>query len=398
MQVEGGQSPAAENEDDGASSYGTADSEEDGIIPTTTTHDTEKLAERLDDMKASLEAMIGMQNVFAMKIASLEKVVLAMQVDTTWVREDLGIVHEITEKLAEYVADLSKPATAADGERGQRSPSVSPWQPWPYEGGGDDSDRADTTTAIEEDRVHLGEEEPSHIHRVGEAMTAIEETQMLDMNAGMQTNISGVLEEVGGGGWYEKRASLQAIISPTGKQARTRDVEDAAEDGLHQTEMTLDGTQARPQTMARSMWEDFRTAVRDVPPGTDVGHERDADWVRSKRGRGSSRGNREGDRPRGADCGMGGHGNFNLNLSPDGDVGGGESYEKNERGKATRGRCRGSGRGTGRVKRPPAVQPRYSSTACSQAKCLFCLRAAAIDIVNVCGMVWSIHLKQYFYY
>ena len=387
LQAQKERSPAVENEDDLLSADGTASSEEEANMEMNVTSGSEKLVERMDDMKASLEAMQATQNAIATKLASLEKVVLGMQVDTTWVREDLGVVHEVVEKLAEYVADLSKPAAGTEGEQGLSSPSPSPWGPWNELVRAEESERPDTTILVDEERVHLGEEEPSHIQRGGEYLNTIEETQLFDMNVGMDTSIGGLLEGGGGGGWYEKRSTLQTVLSPTGKQARMRNEEEAVDEGLQETTMTLDETQACTQTAGRSMWEEFRTAVRDVPSSADVTGERDVGSVRSKRGRGSNRVSREGDRARACEPGRGVHGNLNLNLSPDGVGGGGENIEMNERGMATRGRPRGSGRGTGRVRRPPAVQPRYMSTACSRFTCVFGRREVILDVVSVIGLV-----------
>jgi hypothetical protein len=290
----------------------------------------------------------------------LEKVVLAMQVDTTWVREDLRIVHEVVENLADATAELAKVAAETEADRGKRSPSPSPWGPWPEYGGAEESDRARITDMLEEERVHLGEEEPNHIQRTGEALTAIE-TQMFDMNVGVEPNMTGLFDEDGDGGWHDKRAPMQATSSPTCKQARARDVEDDVDGGLQLTEATPIETRLRPHREGDFMWDDFMTTVRDVPSSDEAGVDAHIGWVSSKRVRGSPKVNRLGDKAHVPKVGKGGHGNLNLNLSPEGVGGEGGNTEMNERGTATGGT--GGGRGTGRVKRPPAVQPRYTSTA-----------------------------------
>jgi hypothetical protein len=268
----------------------------------------------------------------------LEKVVLAMQVDTTWVREDLRIVHEVVENLADATAELARVAAETKADGGKRSPSPSPWGPWPEYGGAEEADKARINDMIEEERVHLGEEEPSHIQRTGVALTAIEETQMFDMNVGVEPNMTGLFDEDGDGGWHEKQGLMQATSLPTGKQTRARDVEDDVDCRLQLTAATPVETRLRPHREGDFMWDDFRTAMRDVPSSDKAGVDAHIGWVSSKRVRGSPKVNRLGDKARLPESGKGVHGSLNLNLSLEGVGGEGGNTEMSERGTATGGR------------------------------------------------------------
>lgn len=134
-------------------------------------------------------------------------------------------------------------------------------------------------------------------------------------------------------------------------------------------EMTVDVAEGETQAPGRSIWEEFTSTVRDMPAKVLGGGDRDEPWMRAKRGRESTTdfGGVE-HVGTGADP-LAGHGCLNLNLSPD-KLGGsesmggrGSSIAPKGRGMGGRGRGRACGRGAGRGKRPPPVQPRYTSTA-----------------------------------
>ena len=53
-----------------------------------------------------------------------------MQGDMTWVREDLGVVHEVMEKIAEHVSGFEKNTNEEDGPREDVDLGGSPWGSW----------------------------------------------------------------------------------------------------------------------------------------------------------------------------------------------------------------------------------------------------------------------------
>lgn len=368
----------AENEDEQCSSYGTGESEEEEALEVDNGPGSEDLYRRLDEMKDTMELMQATQNSIATKLAEMEgsialrlsimeKAVVAEQLDTTSTREEMGVVHDVVGKLTEYICELGKKLTDFIRARGQKSPDSSPWGKFTAQGPAADSNRADTTTITEGDRVHLEEEEPSHIHRGQEDNSEIQETQMFETNLGLHTDMPVFKQSGDGDEWNDDTEA--GILSPTANRTRPRLADDVEEEEMQQTEMTLDDTQCQPQTAGPSMWETFRDACRELPSLAELSSDRDGGWVRPKRGRAGSRETRGNDRADALNNGAVTYGNLNLNLSPGGEGanidmrGVGEYRGTNGRGGGRRGRPRGSGRGAGRVKRPPTVQPRFQSSA-----------------------------------
>lgn len=230
-------------------------------------------------------------------------------------------------------------------------------------------DRGDTTTITDHGRGDAGDEDPSHAYGGEEAISSIRETQMFDMNVGADANITSLDEEVGVGGWYVNREPSPPIFSPARKQSRRRDATEVAEEGLAEMEMSVDATEAATQSTGRLMWADFTSAVKALPRHVYAGGDAKGGWVRPKRGRGSHVHTGGGGRPAAKEPDFTGSGDLNLNLSPE-KLDGNETLRGKERIPSTtdrvaasRGGCRGTCRGVGRVRRPPAVQPRYQSTA-----------------------------------
>ena len=400
------QRSCADHEDDQCSSYGTDESEEEEALEINQGAGSDDVLKRLDEMKDCMELMQAtqksiatklaeMEGAIAVKLGKMEKAVVAEQLDTTSTREEMGEVHEVVHKLTEYVCELGKTLTESIRARRQKSPDSAPWGKFTASGPAADSNRVDTTIIAEGDKVHLEDEEPSHVHRAEEVNSEILETQMYETNIGLHANIAGFEDNGDGDGWYDDTEA--AISSPSAKQIQSRSTEEVEEDEPQQTEMSLEATQCLPQTAGPGLWETFRNACRDLPSLAEGSADGDGGWVRPKRGRGSNRDARGPNRADALNCGAGTYGNLNLNLSPEG-VGGnsdmrgvGEYGGKNDRGGGKRGRPRGSGRGTGRVRRPPTVQPRFQSSVrpCSTVT----LRCSALVVfvvklsVLVCGFV-----------
>ena len=202
LQAAGEGRATAEQEDDNCSSYGSMESEEEeqGFLHIQPDRGTDALYDMLDNMKCSIAGIDAKQNEIVEKIASLEKVVFSMQVDMTWVREDLGVVHEVMEKLTDHVCTLSKTRSEANGVPDQRSPEVSPWGTWKQDAQFNEREEAGIIANTEEAVVHLGDEEPNHIRGGTQAACSIRETQMHDMYSRMHATIASSVDDGGGGG------------------------------------------------------------------------------------------------------------------------------------------------------------------------------------------------------
>ena len=53
-----------------------------------------------------------------------------MQGDMTWVREDLGVVHEVMEKIAEHMSMMGQNPNDGEGAMEQGPGEESPWGAW----------------------------------------------------------------------------------------------------------------------------------------------------------------------------------------------------------------------------------------------------------------------------
>lgn len=190
--------PTTENEDDKCSSYGTEESEEEVFLEEEDNNGVDGIVDRMDEMKCNIAGIDATQNAIFDKLASLEKAIMRMQEDTTWVREELRVVHEVTENLADHVCMLSKQRTEEDALQQQRSPEVSAWGTWKDGGHTNVNDIAGITKNTEEAPVQLRDEEPSHIQKGKEAACSIRETKLCDMYSGMQGNITSWADDWGG--------------------------------------------------------------------------------------------------------------------------------------------------------------------------------------------------------
>ena len=348
-----------------ASSYATGDDLEEGGLEINGNIANDGWMEGLEDIKTCIARLEASQNGIVVKLAELEKVVLAVQEDTIWLRGDVRVVHEVVEKLADHASMLNNTVVEVEGVANVGPPLPSAWGHWPDDVHAE-AYQTPKSKGVEEDvRAHLCEDDAMHGHVGHDFDTTIQETQVMDMTAGVPGMIRSPAAEVGVGGWFEKRVRADVVASPIGTQPRRRTVDDAVEDGFEEMELTLPGTLAP----GRSMWDEFTSTVRDMHAPSHGGGERDDGCVGTKRGR-------QGSPPFGGSkqvetgaITMKGHGNLNLNLSPEkldsSDCLGGRggSGAALGRGAGSRGRGRMGGRGTCRGKRPPPMQPRYTSTA-----------------------------------
>ena len=115
-------------------------------------------------------------NTLVNKLESMEKVVKTMQEDMTWMRKDLGVVHEVMQNIVEHVSLQVKIMTKIDKLGEQRSIEVCAWGTWKDKLHTDVCDGAKTTRIADDDRVHLHNKKPSHIHGGHEAINNIQKT------------------------------------------------------------------------------------------------------------------------------------------------------------------------------------------------------------------------------
>ena len=336
---------AAEHEDNNCSSYGSMESEEEGVLGMRQEHVSDALLGRLENIQSSIVGMNAKQSDIVEKLASLEKVVMAMQKDTTWVREDLAVVHEVMEKLCDHVCELSKTRTEPDGVGERRSPDVSPWGTWKDDATMNEREEAGITTNMEEAVLCLGDEEPSHIRGGQEAACSIRETQMHDMYSGMHVNTTTSMDDGRMGRWYENRATSPGLCSPPRKQTRRTTEEPAVDEEVEQVDVTVDDTQLRTEAPRLAMWVDFKDTLKDIPGHGSVGSDGEEGWVRAKRARDrvTDQGGVCKSMPTGT--AQASHGNLNLNFSPEKVHGGDDMRGRGGRGRNSMGGGEGGGDG-----------------------------------------------------
>ena len=109
-------------EGDQLSSYDTGQSSQEGPMDKQTDNTGDALTDSLEAIKGSIAALDGTHNVMADRLASLEKVVTSVREDMTWVKDDVRVVHEILEKLADYVSMLMKTVVEVDGVQAHTPP------------------------------------------------------------------------------------------------------------------------------------------------------------------------------------------------------------------------------------------------------------------------------------
>ena len=351
------------------SSSGTEDSEEDVPVGTEPDSSGDVWMEMLVDIKSCISTMDATHNAIVSQLASLEKVVMTVREDMTWVRNDVRVVHEVVEKMAEYVSMLNNTVAEVEGVPIHRSPEVAPWCKWQGAARAEEQGLADPPGIAEDDRVDLRDEEPSHIHVPRSAESAVWETQMFDMDTNADGNRKSTAVEGGREGWRQNLEVAFGLSPGTRKQAGRRDEDDAQETAYQQMEISVDETQTETQAPGPSMWSASMSAASSMRAPVFGGGESSEGWISSKRVRGSwsdvsARNTAEKQAEE-----LSAQPSLNLNASPEnlegveGMTARGGNAVTTDTGTASRGGGRGTGRGVGRVKGPPLVQPRYRSTA-----------------------------------
>lgn len=356
-------------EDEPSSSYDTGESEEEGALEVGPEHTSDALIDTLEDIKSTIAALDATQKVFAQNLTALEKVVTNVQEDTTWVKGEVAVVHEILEKLADYVSMFTKTVAEVEGAPADGSPHVSAWGPWPHSTHPEERGRVDRTGIAEREGVRLSEEDRPHVHGGHDADSAIFETQLHEISAGTYTNITSLSEEGGEGGYQQNEEGGREMFSPKDRQQGGEDGDDGMEVLGTQVELTMAALLTGTQAPGRSMWSQFTHTVKDMPAPVFGGGDLNEGWVPSKRLRESwtESAGKESAEPMAHNTV--GQETFNLNLSPEvldtghSRRGRGRNAGNPARGPGSRGGGRAGGRRAGRAKRLPVLQPRYTSTA-----------------------------------
>lgn len=138
------------------SSYGTYGSEQEVALEMQVNIDGDEWMESVESMRCSTAAWDATQNVIVDKLAALEKLVTYVHEDMTWVLSDLGVVHEIVNKLADYVSTLNNTVAVVDGVPKQRSLEVYARGTWKDKAHAKAPERARNNTNCKNERIQLG--------------------------------------------------------------------------------------------------------------------------------------------------------------------------------------------------------------------------------------------------
>lgn len=108
-------------------SYGTAYSEEERVLDAKDNGLTDVVSDNLSNINCAIAAMGDAQHDIMQKLDIIEKGIQNMQGDMTWVQEDMGVVHEVMEKIAEHVNGFEKNTNEKDRPREDVDLGGSPW-------------------------------------------------------------------------------------------------------------------------------------------------------------------------------------------------------------------------------------------------------------------------------
>lgn len=362
----------ASEEGEQLSSDAAGDSEPDEWLDTDVPDSVAPLAKSLEGMQQYLGALDATLCKFVERLSALEKVVNAVQEDTLWVRGDVQVVHEVVEKLSDYVSVHSHTVATVEGVPEKNAKPVSAWGGWPAGAEAKEPDSAHSPGIGEDDELDAGPEELSLKHMLHDGDTAIQETQMYENDPSMQSYTMSLQEETEDGGWDKTLYSGRTLSLPTDSQQFEDDEDERLLVASTQVEMAIDGTQSGTLPPGRSIFASLVSTVRDMDGPLVTCENTTEGWVQSKRGRASeSEVQAQSHGQSMVPITTGKHTILNLNLSPEeADVsrtvrGRGKISGTGGRGAGSRGGGRGGGRGAGRGKKPPLVQPRYGTKVSS---------------------------------
>ena len=352
-----------QDEDDELSSYGTGNSSEGRME---NTRDAVAGSEG-GDIETLLSAILTFsrgQAIVIEKLALLERVVGTVQFDMTWVRDDMKAVHQVMERLAEDMCDIRDGTAEVERPREQVSVDASPPQAVGGNGDVEDVTKAPSASTSRGEQQYGGEGVPSWITGGNEGGSYLDETQAPLINPCTNMKSSTALV-VGRSDWGYALAPSPGATSPPCQQPRVSADKEPMEEESQQIEMSCQSAQIPTPLTGRTMWQDFTTAVRDWPRPTMPPIEREEGWVATKRGRWDLTDYGKGSAALQGATEVEDIAAANLNAVLERHVGtlqtlGGRDADPSKciAGSSKNG-GNAAGRGYGRGKRLPEVQPRY---------------------------------------
>ena len=353
----------AEAEGDELSSYGTGNSSEERME---NTREAVAASEGADTgtLFSAIATFARGQAIVIEKLTLLEKVVGHVEFDMTWVRDDMKAVHEVMERIAGNVCDIRDATAEAERPREQVSVDASPPQAVGGKENVEDFTKAPSASTSHGEQQYGGEGVPNWIAGGNEVGSYIDETQAPLNNS--CTNIKRLSPPVvGRSDWGYTRVPSPAATSPPCQQPRLSAERAPMEEESQQIEMSCQSAQLPTPLTGRNMWQDFTAAVRDWPPPAVPAIQREEGWVATKRGRWDLTDYGKGNAAREGASEVEDIGAINLNVLLE--THGGAAVTRGGRvaeaslciAGASKNSGNAMGRGTGRGKRLPEVQPRY---------------------------------------
>lgn len=353
------------------SSYGTVDSEDDKVNETLGKEAADSMVDGMKAKSAGIAAIEATQIDILKKLASMGNALATMQVDINWVREDMKVVHEVVDKVAEHVCELTDVTAEVEKLQQQTCVGPSPWGTWGDPKDGEEQQRATVDRPAPDDGDTAIHNATSHIPVAHEDVCSIWESQPIYSNVEKHAHIpSSMEEEREAGDWYSDHDGSPGMCSPPRKQTRTNAVVDSQDEETQEMVMTCNNTETSGTALVRAMWADFSTVVKEMRGTPGAGAQRKEGWVSTKRVRGSSSNSDERETQ---EEDAEGHENatINLNFPPENQVSPaamcavGRIPIYSDTAGTSRGGAKGAGRTSGRGRRPPIVAPRYHTSVVS---------------------------------
>ena len=371
------------DDDNDCSSFGTAPSSE-GFMEAL---DIRAAASEEGDMHTLIAAIAALsrgQAVVTDKLALLEKLVGAGQIDIAWVREDMKCVHQDIERVFDQVCDIRDAAAEVGRLKEDVSVDASPTPPWNGTSHAPDAPKAPSVSTTFGEPT-CDDEDMHHGHGgFDDGGNYTQQTPPYENNPDTRMTRQDSPEAERYEWGYQHQIPHTSSSPPCNQMIVNIDKEPLEEES-QQLQMSCQSTQYATPAKDKHMWADFTRAVRDWPPPV-VAHTAvddgavarttvddravartavDDGWVSTKKGRWDVTVYGKDYSETGAGQEVEVLGNINLNLLP-------ERHEPSpptqggfqvaaltcNAGTSTNG-TGGRGRGRGRGRRPGAVQPRY---------------------------------------
>jgi hypothetical protein len=236
----------AEDDGDDCSSYDTMYSGGEEMEAEATTVGVD-MGEPLKSLQTSIAAINAVQTRILEKLATMEKQVLTVQFDMTWVRDDMKGVHNVMENIAEGLCEL-KDATAEVDRIGEQVQAEQCAQRARAGKGHREHGKESAMVTAEHGMNDGGDAcEAAHDPTGYEPRSYIEETQdfdtNLDTNLDMHINVVSSPEEDRDNGWGHVREASVGLGSPPCTQKRGHNATDVVFQESQQVEMTCPGTE-----------------------------------------------------------------------------------------------------------------------------------------------------------